>query len=155
MEILNYMQEENEITEVCESVYTTTEITFKIRTEVSRMLSVSKVITLSQVKEVFQTSRKNARLIFEYTDRIRFTAKEGAQTEAPQEINCKENKSEESKGRVNELKTTGSICESSRNKKFFGSGKAVIPYAANYQCTCVCIRKRTEYLFPYKKYKRS
>jgi len=32
---------------------------------------------------------------------------------------------------VNELKTTGSICESSRNKKFFGSGKAVIPYAAN------------------------
>ena len=81
MEILNYMQEENEITEVCESVYTTTEITFKIRTEVSRMLSVSKVITLSQVKEVFQTSRKNARLIFEYTDRIRFTAKEGAQTE--------------------------------------------------------------------------
>ena len=48
-----------------------------------------------------------------------------------QEINCKENKSEESKGRVNELKTTGSICESSRNKKFFGSGKAVIPYAAN------------------------
>ena len=28
MEILNYMQEENEITEVCESVYTTTEITF-------------------------------------------------------------------------------------------------------------------------------
>lgn len=81
MEILNYMQEENEITEVCESIYTTTEITFKIRTEVSRMLSVSKVITLSQVKEVFQTSRKNARLIFEYTDRIRFTAKEGAQTE--------------------------------------------------------------------------
>ena len=81
MEILNYMQEENEITEVCESVYTKTEITFKIRTEVSRMLSVSKVITLSQVKEVFQTSRKNARLIFEYTDRIRFTAKEGAQTE--------------------------------------------------------------------------
>ena len=81
MEILNYMQEENEITEVCESVYTTTEITFKIRTEVSRMLSVSKVITLSQVKEVFQTSRKNARLIFEYTDRIGFTAKEGAQTE--------------------------------------------------------------------------
>lgn len=45
------------------------------------MLSVSKVITLSQVKEVFQTSRKNARLIFEYTDRIGFTAKEGAQTE--------------------------------------------------------------------------
>ena len=39
------------------------------------------MITLSQVKEVFQTSRKNARLIFEYTDRIRFTAKEGAQTE--------------------------------------------------------------------------
>ena len=38
---------------------------------------------------------------------------------APQEINCKENKSEESKGRVNELKTTGSLCESSRNKKFF------------------------------------
>lgn len=35
-----------------------------------------------------------------------------------QEINCKENKSEESKGRVNELKTTGSICESSRNKSF-------------------------------------
>ena len=33
---------------------------------------------------------------------------------------------------MNELKTTGSICESSRNKKFFGSGKAVIPYAANY-----------------------
>jgi hypothetical protein len=46
---------------------------------------------------------------------------------------------------VNELKTTGSVCESSRNKKFFGSGKAVIPYAANYQCTCVCIRKRTEF----------
>ena len=81
MEILNYMQEENEITEVCESVYTTTEITLKIRTEVSHMLSVSKAITLSQVKEVFQTSRKNARLIFEYTDRIGFTAKEGAQTE--------------------------------------------------------------------------
>lgn len=81
MEILNYMQEENEITEVCENVYTTTEITFKIRTEVSCMLSVSKVITLSQIKEVFQTSRKNARLIFEYTDRIGLTVKEGAETE--------------------------------------------------------------------------
>ncbi len=64
MEILNYMQEENEITEVCESVYTTTEITFKIRTEVSRMLSVSKVITLSQVKKYFRQAEKKCQIDF-------------------------------------------------------------------------------------------
>ena len=120
MEILNYMQEENEITEVCESVYTTTEITFKIRTEVSRILSVSKVITLSQVKEVFQTSSKKCQIEFlNIQIESDLQQKKVHRQNAWQEINCKENKSEESKGRVNELKTTGSICESSRNKKFF------------------------------------
>ena len=53
------------------------------------------------------------------------------------------------------LKQLEAFVKVAETKKFFGSGKAVIPYAANYQCTCVCIRKRTEYLFPYKKYKRS
>ena len=56
---------------------------------------------------------------------------------------------------MNELKTTGSICKSSRDKKFFRSGKEIIPDAANSQCTCIGAGKRAEYLFPYKKYKRS
>ena len=81
MEILDYLKDEKEIVEIREDLYTTTDTAFRIKTEISKLLCESKVITLSQIKEVFQTSRKNARLIFEYTDRIGLTVKEGAETE--------------------------------------------------------------------------
>ena len=81
MEILDYLKDEKEIIEIREDFYTTTDTAFKIKAEISKLLCESKVITLSQIKEVFQTSRKNARLIFEYTDRIGLTVKEGAETE--------------------------------------------------------------------------
>lgn len=81
MEILDYLKDEKEIIEIREDLYTTTDTAFKIKAEISKLLCESKVITLSQIKEVFQTSRKNARLIFEYTDRIGLTVKEGAETE--------------------------------------------------------------------------
>lgn len=81
MEILDYLKDEKEIIEIREDFYTTTDTAFRIKTEISKLLCESKVITLSQIKEVFQTSRKNARLIFEYTDRIGLTVKEGAETE--------------------------------------------------------------------------
>ena len=81
MEILDYLKDEKEIVEIREDLYTTTDTAFKIKAEISKLLCESKVITLSQIKEVFQTSRKNARLIFEYTDRIGLTVKEGAETE--------------------------------------------------------------------------
>nr|WP_296098326.1 selenocysteine-specific translation elongation factor [uncultured Mediterraneibacter sp.] len=81
IEILDYLKDEKEIIEIREDLYTTTDTAFRIKTEISKLLCESKVITLSQIKEVFQTSRKNARLIFEYTDRIGLTVKEGAETE--------------------------------------------------------------------------
>ena len=81
MEILDYLKDEKEIIEIREDLYTTTDTAFRIKAEISKLLCESKVITLSQIKEVFQTSRKNARLIFEYTDRIGLTVKEGAETE--------------------------------------------------------------------------
>ena len=81
MEILDYLKDEKEIIEIREELYTTTDTAFRIKTEISKLLCESKVITLSQIKEVFQTSRKNARLIFEYTDWIGLTVKEGAETE--------------------------------------------------------------------------
>ena len=81
MEILDYLKDEKEIIEIREDLYTAADTAFKIKTEISKLLCESKVITLSQIKEVFQTSRKNARLIFEYTDRIGLTVKEGAETE--------------------------------------------------------------------------
>ena len=85
MEILDYLKDEKEIIEIREDIYTTTDTAFKIKAEISKLLCESKVITLSQIKEVFQTSRKNARLIFEYTDRIGLTVKEGAETERTSE----------------------------------------------------------------------
>lgn len=81
MEILDYLKDEKEIIEIREDLYTTTDTAFRIKAEISKLLCESKVITLSQIKEVFQTSRKNARLIFEYTDRIGLTVKEGVETE--------------------------------------------------------------------------
>ena len=80
-EILNYFCEKEEITEVQEGVYTTRENAKKIIEKISSMLFNNQTITLGQTKEIFQTSRKNARLIFSYTDRIGLTVKEGAETE--------------------------------------------------------------------------
>ncbi len=53
------------------------------------------------------------------------------------------------------LKTTGSICESSRNKSFSEAAKQLFLTQPTISAHVSALEKRTEYLFPYKKYKRS
>lgn len=80
-EILNYLMEQQELIEVGNECYTTMDNAIKIQEKITSMLLVNQTITMSQAKEAFQTSRKNVRLIFAYTDRIGLTTKQGAETE--------------------------------------------------------------------------
>lgn len=150
MEILNYMQEENEITEVCGSVYTTTEITFKIRTEASHVIRIPKWLHWV-MKEVLHAKKNVWWLIFEYTDRIDLQQKKVHRQNAPQEINCKENKSEESKGRVNELKTTEAFVKVAETKSFSEAAKQLF-LTANYQRKYVSALEKNWIPVSYKKW---
>lgn len=48
---------------------------------ISQLLEQQKTITIIQLKEVFQTSRKNIKLLLSYTDSIKLTVCSGAQSE--------------------------------------------------------------------------
>ena len=48
---------------------------------ISQLLEQQKTVTIIQLKEVFQTSRKNIKLLLSYTDDIQLTICSGAQSE--------------------------------------------------------------------------
>lgn len=80
-DILNILLVEGSVVKVTEDMYTLTEYMEEARQAISAYLAADPVITIAQVRDMFQTSRKSAKPILEYMDSIKVTKKTGAESE--------------------------------------------------------------------------
>lgn len=80
-DILNILLEEQKIVKVTEDIYTLTEYMERAKELIQEHLKGEPVITIAQVRDMFDTSRKSAKPIIEYMDSIKVTKKTGAESE--------------------------------------------------------------------------
>ena len=80
-DILNILLEEQKIVKVTEDMYTLTEYMERAKELIQEHLKEDPVITIAQVRDMFDTSRKSAKPIIEYMDSIKVTKKTGAESE--------------------------------------------------------------------------
>lgn len=80
-EICTLLKEQGKIVEVVEDVWTTPEIMQDILQKLNHVLDTEGRITISGVRDMLGTGRKNARRILEYTDRTGLTRKDGGESE--------------------------------------------------------------------------
>lgn len=80
-DILNILLEEQKIVRVTEDMYTLTEYMERAKELIQEHLKGEPVITIAQVRDMFDTSRKSAKPIIEYMDSIKVTKKTGAESE--------------------------------------------------------------------------
>ena len=75
------MLEEGKIVKVTDDMYTLTEYMDKAKEIILAKLSEDPIITIAQVRDIFDTSKKSAKPILEYLDSIKVTKKTGAESE--------------------------------------------------------------------------
>ncbi|MEE1086094.1 MAG: selenocysteine-specific translation elongation factor [Schaedlerella sp.] len=80
-DIKNVLENEQMIVNVADDIYTVKETMDRAERMIREHLFKNTSITIIQIKEMFETSRKNAKLIVEYMDRKKVTKKNGAETE--------------------------------------------------------------------------
>lgn len=80
-DILNIHLEELRIVKVTDDMYTLKEYMDQAKTLIQERLKSDPVITIAQVRDLFETSRKSAKPILEYMDSIKVTKKTGAESE--------------------------------------------------------------------------
>ena len=80
-DILNILLEEHQVVKVTDDMYTLSEYMDRAKERISDRLSENPVITIAEVRDMFQTSRKSAKPILEYMDSIKVTKKAGAESE--------------------------------------------------------------------------
>lgn len=80
-DILNILLVEGSVVKVTEDMYTLKDYMEEARLAISAHLADDPVITIAQVRDMFQTSRKSAKPILEYMDSIKVTKKTGAESE--------------------------------------------------------------------------
>lgn len=80
-DILNILLEEQKIVKVTEDMYTLTEYMERAKELIQEHFKGEPVITIAQVRDMFDTSRKSAKPIIEYMDSIKVTKKTGAESE--------------------------------------------------------------------------
>lgn len=80
-DILNILLEEGKIVKVTDDMYTLAEYMGKAKEIILAKLSEDPIITIAQVRDIFDTSRKSAKPILEYMDSIKVTKKTGAESE--------------------------------------------------------------------------
>ena len=80
-DILNILLEENKIVKVTEEMYTLSSYMEQAKERIREKLKEEPVITIAQVRDMFQTSRKSAKPILEYMDTVKVTRKTGAESE--------------------------------------------------------------------------
>ena len=80
-DILNILLEEHQVVKVTDDMYTLSEYMDRAKERISDKLSENPVITIAEVRDMFQTSRKSAKPILEYMDSIKVTKKAGAESE--------------------------------------------------------------------------
>lgn len=80
-DILNILLEEQKIVKVTEDMYTLKEYMESAKEAIQKKLKEDPLITIAQVRDLFETSRKSAKPILEYMDSIKVTKKTGAESE--------------------------------------------------------------------------
>lgn len=75
------LQDEGSIVKVYDQMYSLKEYMDEAKDKVLQKLSENPVITIAEVRDLFQTSRKSAKPILEYMDSIKVTKKTGAESE--------------------------------------------------------------------------
>ena len=64
-----------------EDMYTLADYMERAKEVIGKKLAEDPVITIAQVRDLFETSRKSAKPILEYMDSIKVTKKTGAESE--------------------------------------------------------------------------
>lgn len=80
-DVLNILREERLLVKVSEDVYTWKPLMDEAVEKIRKMLQENAIVSISQVRDTFSTSRKCAKLILEYTDSVKLTKKTGAESE--------------------------------------------------------------------------
>ena len=80
-DILLLLREENQVVRLSEDAYTVKPLLETAAEKIREAVHQQPVITISEVRDLFSTSRKNAKLILEYTDGQRITRSTGAESE--------------------------------------------------------------------------
>ena len=80
-DILLILREENQVVRLSEDAYTVKPLLETAAEKIREVVHQQPVITISEVRDLFSTSRKNAKLILEYTDGQRITRNTGAESE--------------------------------------------------------------------------
>ena len=80
-DILNILLEEQKIVKVSEDMYTLKEYMEQAKEVIQKKLKEDPLITIAQVRDLFETSRKSAKPILEYMDSIKVTKMTGAESE--------------------------------------------------------------------------
>ncbi len=80
-DILNLLIEEDEVVNVAEDLYTLRTYMDEAAELIREKLKEDPVITIAQVRDLFQTSRKSAKPILEYMDAVKVTKKTGGESE--------------------------------------------------------------------------
>ena len=80
-DILNILLEEQKIVKVTDDMYTLKEYMERAKEVIEEKLREDPLITIAQVRDLFETSRKSAKPILEYMDSIKVTKKTGAESE--------------------------------------------------------------------------
>lgn len=80
-DILNILLEEQKFVKVTDDMYTLSEYMQHAKELIQEKLQENPVITIAQVRDIFETSRKSAKPILEYMDGIKVTKKTGAESE--------------------------------------------------------------------------
>ena len=80
-DILLLLIQSGELVKVADGMYTTTEYMEEAREKVIERLKENGMITIAEVRDMFETSRKCAKPILEYMDSLKITKKTGAESE--------------------------------------------------------------------------
>lgn len=80
-DILNVMLVEGHVVKVTDDMYTLAGYMEKAKAVIEEKLEENPVITIAQVRDIFETNRKCAKPILEYMDSIKVTKKVGAESE--------------------------------------------------------------------------
>lgn len=75
------LREEGILVRLSDEIYTLKVYADDAAEKIRGLLSKQPVITISEIRDLFETSRKNAKLILEYTDSMRITRNTGAESE--------------------------------------------------------------------------
>lgn len=80
-DVLSVLQDEGEVIKIMEDVYTLSSLMEEATEVIKRVLREQNLITIAQVRDLLNTSRKSAKPILEYLDSIKVTKKTGAESE--------------------------------------------------------------------------